>query len=213
MATNRNLDQNSSAVDAYETPTARKNRGMTQLTVTLGAGIPQRFELTGDYFHVYTAPVNDLMVRFDDGKKAQMQESVGKRIYYSEFELSSATGQSVVVEYGFGSVFDGRASANVNVTTSLQPGNTINDGGKVSCVHNVATQLLAADPDRLYANITNLSSNTLTMYIGTSSVDATRGTPLEPGTTLPFPTTAAIYAFNADVAVDQYLYAASIKQV
>jgi len=186
---------------------------MTPLRITLAAGVPKGFTISGDYVHVLTAPVDDLVVRFDNGEPVPMYKGLGFRRYYSEIELESATGQAVVVLVGFGSVADARAAANVNVTTNIAPGNTIDDGGDVECTHAAATQLLVADPDRLYALIANPSSNTLTMRIGTSAVAAASGTPLEPGTILPYPTTAAIYAYNADAAVDETLSASSIKEV
>lgn len=186
---------------------------MTPLRMTLAAGVPKQFTIAGDYFHVLTAPVDDLTVRFDNGEPVPVYKGVGFRRYYAELELESATGQAIVVLAGFGSVADGRANANVNVSTTIAPGNTNDDGGDVSCTHAAATQLLAADDDRLYALIANPSSNTITMRIGSSGVDGTSGVPLEPGTTLPYPSTAAIYAYNPDPDDDETLSAASIKRV
>lgn len=176
---------------------APRQRGMTPIRVTLTAGVPQRFGVEGDYVHVITAPVTDLTLRFDNGEKVPMYEGVGFRRYYKEIELESATGQSVIVLAGFGSVFDGRATANVNVTATVAAGNTINNGGDVATVSGAATQLLAADTTRTYALIGNASTNTVTVRIGTATVDATHGIPLEPGETLSIATTAAIYAYQA----------------
>lgn len=188
-------------------------RGMTPYRVTLTAGIEKSFDVDGDFFHVLTAPVADLNVRFDDGAPTPVFEGVGMRAYFKRFTLISATGQAVIVYAGFGHVTDGRASANVNVTASVEPGNTIDDGGDVACGANAATQLLAADADRLYATISNPSSNSITLRIGTSGVDGTKGTPLEPGMSLPIATTAAIYAFNPSLTTAQTLSASSVKQV
>jgi len=192
---------------------APRRRGMSPIRITLGAGIPQRLGIDGDYFHVLTAPVQDLQVRFDAGEAVPVYEGVGFRRYYREIELSSATGQSIVVYAGFGSVADGRATANVNVTATVAAGNTINNGGDVSCTHGVATQLLASDATRTYALIGNVSSNTITVRIGKSTVDATHGIALEPGETLSIATTAAIYAYNPDGANDVTINAMSIQQV
>jgi len=186
---------------------------MTPIRCLLAAGVAQRFVVSGDYIHVLTAPVDDLVVRFDNGEPVPMYKGLGFRRYYSEIELESPTGQSVVLLAGFGSVADARAEANVAVTTNIAPGNTINNGADVLCAHGAATLLLAADPDRLYALIGNPSSNTLTMRIGSAAVAAATGVPLEPGTILPYATTAAIYAYNADAALDETLSAASIKEV
>jgi len=175
---------------------AARNRGMISMDMTLAAGVPQRIALSGDYFHVLTAPVNDMTVRFDDGKKTPARQGVGFRVYYDAVELESATGQAITVLVGFGSVQDGRSSAVVSATVNIAPGATINDGGDVSCPNGGATLLLAADANRLYALIANNSSNTITVRIGTAGVGAATGTPLEPGQTLPLATTAAIYAYN-----------------
>lgn len=192
---------------------APRQRGMTPIRSTLAAGVPQRFEISGDYVHVLTAPVDDLTVRFDSGEPVPMFKGLGFRRYYGELELESATGQAVVVLAGFGSVADARASANVNVTTNIAPGNTIDDGGDVVCVHQAATPLIGADPDRLYVLLANVSSNTITVRVGTSGVGPSTGVPLEPGVTLPYPTTAAVYAWNDDAADDVNIAVSAIKEV
>jgi hypothetical protein len=191
---------------------APRDRGMTPIRVTLTAGVEQRFGINGDYVHVITAPVTDLQVRFDDGELVPMYEGVGFRRYYREISLYSATGQSVIVLAGFGSVFDGRATANVNVTATVAAGNTLNNGGDVSALAGAATQLLAADASRTYALICNVSTNTLTVRIGSSAVAAATGVPLEPGETLALATTAAIYAYNAGGSAVT-INAASVRQV
>ncbi len=192
---------------------APRQRGMTPIRVTLAAGVPQRFGVDGDYVHVITAPVTDLTVRFDNGEPVPMYEGVGFRRYYKEIELSSATGQSVIVLAGFGSVFDGRATANVNVTATVAAGNTFNSGADVSALHSARTLLLAADASRTYAVVCNSSSNTLSVRIGDSTVAAATGILLEPGESISIATTAAIYAYNADGATDVTINAASIRQV
>lgn len=199
--------------EAFREEVAPRQRGMTPVRVTLAAGIPKRFDYDGDYFHVLTAPVDDLEVRFDDGEPVPARESVGFRRYYRSIELSSATGQAVLCFVGFGSVSDGRASANVSTTVNISPGNTLNDGGDVVCPAVTATQLLAADPDRLYALLKNGSANTITVRIGTADVGAADGTPLEPGETLPLATTAAIYAYNPHATDDVTISASSVAEV
>ncbi len=196
-----------------EQGTQVSRRGMTPYTFALAAGVERSFDVEFDYFHVLTAPVTDLKVRFDDSAAIGLYEGVGLRVYGSSFTLSSATGQTVTVLAGFGHVFDGRASANVNVTATVAAGNTINDGGDVSCVHAARTQLLPQDLSRTYALLKNVSANTIIVRIGNVTVGAASGTPLEPGETLPYATTAAVYAWNPDAAVDVTINAASIQQV
>lgn len=193
---------------------APRQRGMTPFPMVLAAGVPQSFDVEGDYFHVQTAPVDDLQVRFDEGAPAIIPQGMGLRRYYSRVTLESATGQTVKVLAGFGSVFDGRASVTgLTLNTQIAPGNTLDNGARVSCVVSSATQLLAADATRLYALIKNPSTNTLTMYIGTAAVTDADGIPLEPGETLPLATTAAIYAYNADGALAENLWAAAVREV
>jgi len=191
---------------------APRQRGMTPIRVTLTAGVPQRFGVDGDYVHVITAPVTDLTVRFDAGEKVPMYEGVGFRRYYREIELESTTGQSVIVLAGFGSVFDGRATANVNVTATVAAGNTFNVGGDVATVSAAATLLLAADALRTYALIGNVSTNTVTVRIGPAAVAAATGIPLEPGETLSIATTAAIYGYQASGGAVT-INAVSVRQV
>jgi len=190
-----------------------RKRGMTPYTFTLAAGVERTWEVDFDYFHVLKAPVNDLNVRFDDSAPVGLYEGVGLRIYGSRFTLVSATGQTVTVLVGFGHVFDGRSSANVNVTANIAPGNTFDDGADVSCVHAARTQLLAQDTTRLYALISNASANTIIVRVGNVTVAAGTGTPLETGQTLPVATTAALYAWNPDPPVDVTINAASVRQV
>ncbi len=198
---------------ADESEVAPRQRGMTPVIVALAAGVPRRYEIPGDWFHVLTAPVADLYVRFDDGERVPFPQGVGIRRYYQSFELESATGQNLVALAGFGSVVDGRASVTgLTLNTQIAPGNTLDDGGDVSCGATAATQLLAADADRMYALIKNPSTNTVTVRVGTSAVAAASGVPLEPGETLPLATTAAIYAYNPDAGAVT-IAAASVKDV
>lgn len=178
---------------------APRQRGMTPVRVTLAANVPQRWNIPGDWVAAVTAPasVTDLTVRFDDSEKVPLPGGIGFRRYYNTVELESATGGAFVVMVGFGSVADARSTANVTVNTTVAPGASLFDGGDVSCASGAATQLLALDAARSYANITNPSTNTVTVRVGTSGVSAASGTPLEPGQTLPISTTAAIYAYQA----------------
>jgi hypothetical protein len=190
----------------------KRQRGMTPLRAVLAAGVPRPWDISGDYFHVKTAPVDDLIVRFDDGEPVPLSAGMGMRRYYDRVTIESATGQTVVVFAGFGTMADARATANVNVTATVEAGNTINNGGDVNVTAGNTVQLLAADADRVYALLKNVSTNTLSVRIGSATVGAADGLPLEPGETLPYASTAAIYAHNANGS-DVTINASSIKQV
>lgn len=177
---------------------APRQRGMTPIRVTLAAGVPQRFSVDGDYVHCLTAPggVTDLTGRFDESEKVPIPQGVGFRRYYKTIELESATGGAFLVLGGFGTVADARSTVNANVSATVAAGASLFDGGDVACATGAATQLLALDATRSYAIITNPSTNTATVRIGTSGVGAASGAPLEPGVSMPISTTAAIYARN-----------------
>lgn len=172
---------------------------MTPIRVTLAAGVPQRFGIPGDWAQCITAPagVTDLTARFDASEKTPLPAGLGFRRYYDEIELESATGGAFVVLGGFGSVQDARAVINATLNVTVSAGASLVDGGDVAVPSGAATLLLAADATRSYANIMNPSTNTVTLRIGTATVGAANGTPLEPGSTLPIATTAAIYAYQA----------------
>lgn len=189
-----------------------RRRGMTPVRVLLAAGVSQSFNIEGDYFHTLTAPVNDLFVRFDSGERVDAQQGVGFRRYYRDFTLASATGQTVVIFAGFGSVGDGRATANLNVTATQEPGNVLNNGGDVACANAAVTLLLAADVTRLEAVIVNPETNTATVRIGPVTVGAASGVPLAPGQTAVLATNAAIYARN-DSGAPVTISATSIANV
>lgn len=174
-------------------------RGMTDYNVSLSAGVPQSLNVDGDYFHCKEAPnAAGVLVRFDESKQSNYKQGVGARVYYNRVELSSVASQDVVVALGFGHVADARANVNANITTNITPGNLFDDGGDVEIAAETTEQLLAADADRLYALIKNVSSNTITVRVGSATVDAESGVPLEPGETLPIAQRAAIYAHNPD---------------
>jgi hypothetical protein len=174
-----------------------RQNGMRPIRVTLAAGVPQRFQRPGDWIAAITAPVNDLTVRFDNSEKVPLPQGLGFRSYYGEIELESATGQAVVVLAGFGSVSDSRANVTATLNVNIAPGNTIDDGADVAVPSGVATVIKTVDLTRLHAIICNPSTNTASFRIGSSTVTAAKGILLEPGETLIYDMTGAIYAFQA----------------
>ena len=178
-----------------------RQNGMRPIRVTLAAGVPQRFQRPGDWIAAITAPVNDLTVRFDNSEKVPLPQGLGFRSYYGEIELESATGQTIVVLAGFGSVSDSRANVTATLNVNIAPGNTIGDGADVATVSGAATLLLPVDLTRLHAIICNPSTNAATVRIGSAAVAAATGIPLEPGESLTYDMTGAIYAFQASGGV------------
>lgn len=178
------------------TQPAQRQRGMESFDIVLVAGVPGRMPLNGDYIHILSAPVADLRVRFDNGKPVKVFEGLGFRRYYSDVEFESATGQTITVLLGFGSVADARATVNASITANIQYGNTLTNPGDVACAAGAATLLSAITTTRLYAIINNPSANTGTFRIGASSVTASSGLAVEPGESVTVTGSEALYAWN-----------------
>lgn len=190
--------------EAYELPPARRNRGMMSVTLTLAAGIPQKIGVSGDYFHVLTAPVTDLLARFDDSRQMPAYEGVGVRVYYESVELESATGQTIVVLVGFGSVFDGRATANLNVNATQEPANSLDDLAAVTVGAGATVQIAAANINRKELRVAIASDEPGGVWLGAAGVGANEGGWIEPGMVDYVATESAVYARNpgaSDVVV------------
>jgi hypothetical protein len=178
------------AIEQFRDDVGSRQRGMSPVRFTLAAGVPQRVTLSGDYIHVHTAPESDLTVRFNDGEKVPMSQGLGFRRYYNQLEFESALGQPIIVLAGFGSVADARA-------TYIQPGNALDSGQVQTAIADGATsQVIAADASRLYVLVKNPTSNSVSIFIGESDMDDTQGVELEPGETIPIPSTSAIFGRN-----------------
>lgn len=187
-------------------------RGLKPVAFTLSAGVAKQFGIAGSWFHVVSAPVADLYVRFDGGEAVPAPQGLGMEHEYSSFELESATGQAVVVLVGYGRVEDGRSTATVNVTANVAPGNTFDDGGDVAVPDSAATLIRAADSDTLYVTVTNPSGSAGPVRVGTAGVDISKGQLIEPGVSAPIACTAALYAYHENGS-DVTLSVAAVQQV
>jgi hypothetical protein len=172
-------------------------RGMAPYSATLGAGGSARWQVAGNWFQVTSSPVNDLIVRFDSGQPIPLMQGQGMSISYSEFSISSATGQAVTVFAGYGQMSDSRANLVATFNVTVGAGASIDDGADVATVSGSASLLLPVDLTRKTAIICNPTTNTVSVRVGSSSVGAAKGVILEPGESLEYPTTAAIYAYQA----------------
>lgn len=188
-------------------------RGLKEFSFTCGAGESRTLPIGGDWCQVHECDASGALIAFDEVPSGRWYEGQGRRVYYDKVRVTSDTAQTVKLLLGFGHATDARAVVNANVDTTIEPGNTIDDGGDVVCGAGARTLLLAADPGvRRYAILKNVSSNSITVRIGTVAVGAANGVPLEPGETLPYGTDAAVYAWNPG-AVDVTINAAAIAQV
>lgn len=185
-------------------------RGLNEYSFTFGGAGEQSVDVEGDWIQVHSSDPAGAGIRVNDGKRGTWYEGQGRRVHYERVSIYSSIAQTVVLLLGFGHASDARATANVNVDATIAAGNTLDNGGDVSCTGGATTQLLAADTARKYALIKNVSTNTITVRVGGAAVGAATGTPLEPGETLPMATTAAIFAYAPTTVV---INAMSITQV
>lgn len=187
------------------------NRGMTPFNVSLSAGVPQSFNVEGDYFHILTAPnASGVLVRFDEGKQANYFEGVGLRTYYARVELESEANQDVVVLLGFGHVFDARATANVTANATLEPANINLQQPTVTVPAGGSIKLADADSARKALRVAIASSEPDGVFMGDADVeaDADTGGWIEPGMVDYLETEAEIWAYNPGAAdVDVYVLA------
>lgn len=197
----------------YSDEVAPRNRGMTPIRVTLAAGVPQRFFISGDWIASITEPggVSDLTARFDDSEQVPLPAGLGFRRYYKTLEFQSTLGGSFVILAGYGSVQDGRSNANVTVSANLVSGNVFDNGGDVVCLTAANTQLAILDPFRQYLVVTNPITSTGAVRLGNVGVASNSGMVLDIGETLTIGTTAAVYASNQS-GVTVTLAVASIRQ-
>jgi hypothetical protein len=197
-----------------EIQSSRNKRGLSPFNVTLAAGIERGFDVEGDWLHVVTANVQDLMVRFDDGALTPIWEGIALRTYYSRFALLSATGQTVLVYAGFGHSIDGRASANVNVNSTVEPANQHVAAPRKSCTAGARTQLAIASINRKFLRITVPSDAAGPLYVGDVAVSAANhGGFIEPGMTDYFPSEVAVYAWNPHATTDVLAYVLPLERV
>lgn len=78
--------------------------------------------------------------------------------------------------------------------------NILEDVADVAIAATTKTLILAANSNRNEAVITALSANASVARIGSTNTGAARGTPLQPGGTLFLNSTAAVYAYSANIA-------------
>jgi hypothetical protein len=170
---------------------------MQPFNLTLLAGIPVSVNVEGDYCHVLTAPLGaGLWLRFDEGKSANYYEGVGLRTLYDRVEMMSLADQDVVVLLGFGSVFDARATANLNVNSTIEPSNILLDHPQVTVPAGASIVLVAAASSRKELRIALKSTEPGGLYIGSASVATGTGGWIEPGQFDYLSIEAALWAFN-----------------
>jgi hypothetical protein len=170
---------------------------MQPFNVSLTANVPVSENVQGDYFHILTAPLAaGLWVRFDEGRQANYYEGIGLRTLYDRVELLSLADQNVVVLLGFGSVFDARATANLNINSTVEPANLLTSIPQVSVPAGGSILLAAASASCKELRVALKSTEPGGLYIGDPSVASGTGGWIEPGQFDYLSLETALWAFN-----------------
>ncbi len=179
-------------------------RGMRDYVLNLDGVNEQHIDTDGDFFHVQAVSVagTNILLRFDDGPQITRQQGEGNRVYYSRVSLNASAATQITVQLGYGYATDSRATVNATVTANVSPALHNPALAAVNALHNAQTQLIAADPNRLGVLVGLSSAQAHGLYIGDASAANGVGVFLEPGQILPIYSQDALYAYNADVAVD-----------
>lgn len=116
---------------------------------------------------------------------------------FDEVRITSATAQTVELLILQGTADYDRSVGTVDITRS----NNLTDTIDVSMLAGARTQIVPANTSRRRVLITNLAAGAQTLRVGNSAtVAANRGTPVAPGETVTFETTAAIAGWNPGAA-------------
>lgn len=171
-------------------------KGMDDHSFTLAAGVEQSREVNGDFFHVVTA-TSAFEIRFDDGKWMTRNQGQGGRVYYSRISVRSTGSQSVVMSLGFGYATDARSTVNATITAPIQPAALNVPLTDVSVGAGLQVLLEAAVATRLELLVGVASTEANGVRIGDNTAAAAKGLLVEPGQSVAFASSAAIYAFNS----------------
>lgn len=181
-------------------------------SLTFGGAGSQEINAAGRYLYVLSTPEAPVYIALDGG--SELLRGAGQAIFDAEgfqrFSVRSTVAQTVLVSVSRDEQADSRSNVALEVTASVEPGNDIDNGGDVTCGADASTQVLAADPTRLAAVITNPVDNTDAVRVGGAGVDDESGLPLEPGESVTLATTAAIFIYSPS---DQTVSAVAVRSV
>ena len=116
---------------------------------------------------------------------------------YDQIQLYNASAASITYELVTGDGdYDRPIPDTINVSVSVPASDTINGTADVTIsgtTNGTADQILAANPDRIRAIITALSTNDQTIRISGADVDSNIGVPLAAGESVAIDSTGAIW--------------------
>lgn len=158
----------------------------------------------GRYFRILSADA-DLTVVIMDNAASEVGRASGVRggfayrreLGFDQVQITSASAQTIKVATSKDAEIEyDRSSGDVSVIAPTG----LSDVADVALAATATTLIAAANSTRREIIITNLSTDTQTLRIGTINAGAARGTPLAPGATLILSTTAAVYGYNPGAA-------------
>lgn len=174
-----------------------RKRNFRTYTITLVAGQEFNLGVSGDMYAVI-ANANAFTIILDESNRLVNQSSgMGGKFpdEYDRVTIVSATSQSITVIFGYGEFSDARASVNATINTTISPSDTLINSGDVPATL-AATQIVAANPSRKEIEICLPSTATNPVRVGNSSVTATSGSIIEPGTSKVYNIESALYVIR-----------------
>lgn len=177
-------------------------KGMSDYTIPYDGVNTLKLDVQGDFFHVQSVSVGgtSVFLRFDEGKLITRSQGEGNRVYYSRVEVSASAACNIVLQLGYGYATDARATVNATITAPISPAST--NPAQPAVTINAGTQnlILAADGNSVGCIIALDSTQPNGIWVGDNTAAVNEGVFIEPGQTLPIPSKAAIYGFNAGAA-------------
>ena len=175
---------------------------------TLAAGERRKIPLRGSFFYLRfsSAPLlvelqlielgtktgKSTMVRMKGGDKITPQREYDSVVLFNDSAVSvdyETTGGDGDYDRPIPDIVNVQVTSDSSEIVTTEVDETNIDVGNAGAI-----ELVPADPNRIYAIITALSTNAEEIRIGDSNVDTDRGTPLGAGDTIKWSSKAACYA-------------------
>jgi hypothetical protein len=173
--------------------------GMDTKIYQLVANVPLGVNTPGD-FVMCTSCTAPFTVRFDDQGYTLLDNNVAYKLEanFKKCFLLSTVNQTVQIVVGFGECINNRlyVPSAVTIGATIVNGNTFTPLADVSMTAGAAVQIMAANANRKSLTISSNINNAGSLRLGDSTVTATKGLELAPGSTVSLDTTAAVYGWN-----------------
>ncbi len=182
-----------------------RKRNFRSYTLSLTANQEFNLDVEGNMYAVISN-TGAFTITLDESNRLTNQTSGMGGAFHDTYErvtLLSTTTQTVIVIFGFGKFSDARATVNATVNTTIAPSDTFDNTSDIT-VGSTATLLKAADTATKEVLIHVPSDAANSIRVGGSSVTATSGLEVEPGSSFTINCEAAIYGIrdgSSDVSV------------